>query len=190
MSRHIIVGACVALAATSAHADLVAQESEPNNSLATANFLGNIEPLGGSLLVDGNMEPGDVDWFSFNIGADAILLISQVGSSTLPLPDLQLQLLDSGGTPLEFDDDDGPGLLPAINVVGLPAGDYFIGISGFADLTSTTGLTELFDGLEADGSPHDVSGNYKLSIDANLVPAPGAFALTAVAGFAATRRRR
>lgn len=181
-------GALVAASAASADFDMVMTETEPNDTLADANFTDVLDFPGGSILVDLNIEPGDVDWFEFEVSDFATLLISQVGSPDDPTPDLQLQLVDGSGTVIEFDDDDGPGLLPAINVPALPAGTYFIGVSGFPD--GNADPSQLFDGLDSAGLPHQQSGAGKLSIDANVIPAPGAVTLAGLAGLAALRRRR
>lgn len=185
--------ACVAVAATGtlAHAGLVF-ESEPNNTPGTANFIASFSQPGGSIAVDGTKTVGDVDWFEFVLNDPTALLISMIGSSDIPLPDTQLQLVSGDGTTiLAFDDDDGPANLSALNITSLPAGNYFIGVSEYADVTNATGLTELFDGIDSfTGQPTSGVFTYKLSIAVNLVPAPASMALVGMGGFFVTRRRR
>lgn len=177
--------------ASSAQAGLIL-ETEPNDTPATANFVGSFGPPGGSIAIDGVKTPGDVDWFEIELTDMATLLLSTIGSDEDPLPDTQLQLVAGDGvTIIDWDDDDGPGLLSALNVVDLPAGTYFIGVSSFADVTFSTGLTELFDGIDNQTGVATVDTfTYKLTIGVNVIPAPGVAAVLALAGIASRRRRR
>jgi len=186
MTRFIACAA-IASAGSVASASLMV-EAEPNNSTANANFAAAFTPPGGAIAIDGSITPGDVDWFEFSISATSTLVITALGSTSDPLDaDGQFQLLDSDSNIIEFDDDDGPGFLPAINITGLTAGSYFLGVSGFPDGNGTS----LFDGLNDDtGEPHQQNFDYKLALGVNLVPAPGAATLAAFAGLAAVRRRR
>ena len=186
MTRFIAC-AVVASAGSVASASLMV-EAEPNDSTADANFVAAFTPPGGAVAIDGTITPGDVDWFEFSISAQSTLLITALGSTSDPLDaDGQFQLLDSASNIIEFDDDDGPGFLPAINITGLAAGTYFLGVSGFPDGSSTS----ILDGLNDDtGESHQQNFEYKIALGVNLVPAPGAATLAAFAGLAAVRRRR
>jgi uncharacterized protein (TIGR03382 family) len=98
-------------------------------------------------------------------------------------------LIDDTGMVIEFDDDDGVGFMPGLNLVDLGAGTYTLAVSGFDD-GGVDEDTVVFDGLQDDGSPHPEDFEYKLSIAVNVIPAPGAATLAGLAGFAAIRRRR
>lgn len=190
--RHGLCAGGIALAvASAANAGLVF-EVESNDTPATANFLTTFTPPGGSIAVDGIKDIGDVDWFRFDLSDLSTLVITTIGSSDLPEPDTQLQLVAGDGTTIiDWDDDDGPGLLSSMNLIGLPAGTYYIGVSSFADATNANGLTMLFDGIDTiTGMPTDEVFSYKLSIAVNLVPAPGSAALLGLGGLFAIRRRR
>ena len=170
-------------------------EAEPNDTLGTANPLGTFDAPGGAVVLDGDLDPGDVDWYSFTLPDTGTLVIAALGSADPNAPDGQFMLVDGTGTDvLAFSDDDGPGLLPALNLVGLAPGTYFLGVSGFDDISDPDEpvLTdELFDGLDSiTGEPHDQDFAYKLSVAYNVIPAPGSIVLVGVAGLAAIRRRR
>ena len=160
-------------------------EVESNDTLATANFIGTFEADGGALAIAGFKGIGDVDSFEFALAQNATLVLAQAGAVPIS-SDTQLQLVDSAGTIIEFDDDDGPGLLSAIVIENLAAGNYFIGISSFPD----GGSTSLFDGLDDAGAPLDDEFSYKIGLAANVVPAPGALVLVGLGGIVAGRRRR
>lgn len=191
MRRILFAGAAALALASAANAGLLF-ETESNDTPATANFLAAFTPPGGSIAVDGVKDIGDVDWFRFDLSDMSTLVITTIGSSDIPQPDTQLQLVAGDGmTIIDWDDDDGPGLLSAMNVIGLPAGTYYIGVSSFADATFANGLTTLFDGIDTNtGMPTDEVFSYKLSIAVNLVPAPGSAALLGLGGLVAIRRRR
>jgi hypothetical protein len=193
MKTFVTCAAIAALSGVSSGAVLV--ESEPNDVLGDADDLGVFTAPGGSVVLDGALVPGDVDWFSFTLADTGTLVIAALGSDDPSSTDGQFMLVDGTGTDvLEFDDDSGPGLLPAFNLVNLSAGDYFLGVSGFDDISfpdDPVADDELFDGLDSDtGDPHPEDFAYKLSVAYNVVPAPGAAMLLGMAGVAAVRRRR
>ncbi len=190
-SRCAIASVVAAGATVSAASGAIIFETEPNDTIATADNLGSLSFPGGGFVVDGSLTPGDVDWFGFTLDQPASLLLAQLGSADT-LNDGQFQLVDGSGTDvLAFDDDSAPGFLPALNEINLAAGSYFIGVSGFPDADGTSVVTDdLFDGLDANGDPHPESFDYKLSIAVNLIPSPGAAGLLAIAGVVGIRRRR
>ncbi len=192
MQRIALSGIVVGLCGSAATANLVF-ESEPNDSIAQANFVGSINPLGGAIAVDGRITPGDVDWFRLDLNGLTTLLIATVGSTT-PGADAQLMVVDGSGTDvLAWDDDSGVDLLPALQLFNLSAGTYFIGVSAFPDITFADNAVDndiLFDGLDANGLAHTANFDYKLSIAANVIPSPGAIALLGLGGLAGARRQR
>lgn len=160
-------------------------EVESNNTLGTANSLGLFDVPGGSVIIDGTIGDNDVDWFEFTLANSASLSVFAAFSSG-GSGDGVMQLVASGGDVIGFDDDSGIGLMPALQVESLAAGTYYIGLSGFGDVDSSSVDS---DDL-ADGIGHAEDFNYKLSVGFTIVPAPGATALLGLGGLVATRRRR
>ena len=192
MDHKQVAGFC-AFAVAGAATGQIVFESEPNDTIATADFAGTFVPLGGSIAIDGTITEGDVDWFEFELTQTTTLLFSAIGSAT-DGADSQLMVVDGSGTDvLAFDDDNGPGFLSALQLFDLSAGTYYVGVSGFPDVTfldDAVNTDTLFDGLDDAGAPHAEVFDYKLTISANLIPAPSVAAVLGVAGLAATRRRR
>lgn len=189
MKSLLFVGALAALSGLAQGA--IFFELESNDTPGTANDLGVYGPPGDGILVDGDMNPGDVDWFSITFTGPTDLVAS---AFALPFSDTstdgQLMLLDSLFSIVAFDDDDNIGFMPSIQVSGLAAGTYYIGISGYDDGNAAGPLT-VFDGIDdSTGAPHTEDWLYKLIIGANVAPAPGGAALVALAGLAGLRRRR
>ncbi len=190
------LGAGVIIALASSASAGIIFEVESNDSLATAQHVGTFSPPGGAIAIDGSLgsSGSDVDWYAFDItGPSTVLLaaLAPVGNSTTI--DGQMMLVSASGDVIEFDDDDGPGLLPAFFVQNLTAGSYFIGVSGFDDIVFSddpVGTDTLFDGLNNSGAPHGEVFQYKLSLAINVIPAPASAALLAAGGLVASRRRR
>lgn len=186
-----LAGVLVSLSCATATGQIVF-ESEPNNTIATADFVGTFVPLGGAIAIDGTITSGDVDWFEIDLTQSTSLLFSAVASADAG--DSQLMVVDGSGTDvLAFDDDSGPGLLSALQLFNLSAGTYYVGVSGFPDITfadDAVNTDTLFDGLDSAGAPHPEEFSYKLTISANLVPSPGAAAVLGGAALVAVRRRR
>jgi MYXO-CTERM domain-containing protein len=223
LSRLFSSAAALALSSGVASAGLIF-ESEPNDTLATANEISSyFGPNGGSLAIDGFItpggsrgnvaEPGDVDWFTFTvtdltfIGVTAFAFDLSGGGPLAggPFPpeaDAALELVNSDGQVIAWDDDSGPGLNPSLGAFLAP-GTYTIGIAPYEDLfTKLPPLRgkgpgpevppELFNGYDEynGGRPTTANFAYKLIIGVNTAPAPGAATMLGLAGLVATRRRR
>ncbi len=168
----------------SLHAGIIS-ESEDNNTLATANDLGIFSAPGGTVAIDGVIGDNDVDWFSFTIN-DLASLSFFAGFSATSGADGVMQIVTAGGDVIAFDDDSGIGLMPAIQIVDLTAGTYYMGISGFGDV----GFGSVDSDELADGIGHAQNFGYKISVGFTIIPAPGALALLGMGGLIVSRRRR
>lgn len=161
-------------------------EAEANDTPGTANVVGAFVGLGGAVLIDGVMTPGDVDWYYFTTPGPSHLVAA---AYALPLSstatDGQLEVLDSTGSViLSFDDDDNIGFMPSLEV-DVPAGGFYVGISGYND---GSGGTSIFDGLNSDGTIHTEDWAYKLVIGVNT-PEPASLVLLGLGALALRRRR-
>jgi len=175
--------------ATTAQAGGFFSEMESNDTLALANDVGVFDAPGGSLLVEGVLDVGDVDWFSFTLADTASFSVFALFSSSDS--DGLMQVVTAGGDVIAFDDDSGIDLMPAIQLADLSAGTYFVGISGFGDVDSSSVDTdELADGHFDTGEPHAETFGYKLNIGFTIVPAPGSLALCGIGGVMIARRKR
>ena len=166
-------------------------EVEPNSTIATAlanNNLGTSTAPGDGASVEGFLDSGDVDWYAFSVADDAYIGAAAFDNLGVGA-DAQFQLIDTSGSILAFDDDDGIGFMPSLDA-NISAGTYLLGVSAFADVTSATGLTELFDGIDnLTGGPTDADFSYKISLVTNVVPEPAAMTLLLIgAGILVIRR--
>ncbi len=198
MKSALFVGALAAMSSV-AQAGIIF-ESESNDTIATADDLGVITDPGGSILVDGritpgsdsggSITPGDVDWFAITFTGPTDLVMSIFSLSNPLSDDSELMLVGPDGTTIiAFDDDSNIEYMSSIQVFGLAAGTYYIGVSGYPD--TYTSAPTIFDGLDDDnGDPVTENFSYKLIIGANVIPAPGAAATLGLIGLAAIRRRR
>ncbi len=160
-------------------------ETESNNTLGTANNIGSFSVPGGSMLVDGSITQGDVDWFSFSLTNTSSLAVFAAFASTSGA-DGVMQLVGSDGVVIAFDDDGGIGLMPALQIASLAAGTYYIGLSGWGDQgASSVGTTNIFT-----GGGHSENFAYKMTFGFTVVPAPGALAMLGFGGAFMARRRR
>lgn len=145
-------------------------EEEPNNSLATANFVGAYTFPGDGFVVDGAISNADQDWFKFTVTAASQLIATMRG---LPNSgsgrDGYLELFDGSGNLLAFDDDSGINFMPALEYDLAGAGTYFLRVTNF---------------------PQTPDFDYKLSVGLNVAPTPGSAAMLAIGGLALVRRRR
>lgn len=182
--RITLMLAAAAMGTTVANAQFMT-EVESNNTLATANDIGSFSAPGGAMLVDGTIVQGDVDWFSFTLDNTASLAVFAAFSSGSG-DDGVMQLVDAAGVVIGFNDDDGIGLMPALQATSLAAGTYFIGLSGFGDQgSSSVGTTNIFT-----GGNHSENFAYKLTFGFTVIPAPGALAMLGFGGALMARRRR
>lgn len=193
----------VAALAGAANASIVF-ETENNNTMGAANFLGTFSAPGEGVLVDGAITPGtaqaptgapgtpgDVDWFSFTVTGQttfvaSIFAIINNGTNT---PDSMLVLTDAQGNILANDDDSNVGNMSSLDTIVLNAGTYFIGVTGYNDTANGTALPDGYTGT-TQLSGHTENWTYKLIIGLNIVPTPGAAALLGLGGLVAGRRRR
>ena len=80
----------------------------------------------------------------------------------------------------------GVAAMPALQLVDLAAGTYYLCFSGFGDAFSgSVDTDELFDGIG-----HSENFDYKLAVGFSVVPAPASVAMLGLGGLAAARRRR
>lgn len=153
----------------------VFNEVEDNSSAAAANFLGSFTAPGDSVVIDGRITRGDVDWFRFDVDAGTQVVSASFGRPNSDVGDSILTLVAADGvTIITQDDDSGIGLFSAIEAQ-VPAGTYYLVITAFPD----------FD-LEGD---HDDNFSYKLIMGLNI-PGPSSLALLGMGGAVAIRRRR
>jgi len=198
-----LTAAVIAGLAGAANAAIVF-ETENNNTMGSANFLGSYSAPGEGILVDGAITPGtlqsptgapgtpgDVDWFSFTVTGNttfvaSIFAIINNGTST---PDSMLVLTDAAGNILANDDDSNVGNMSSLDTIILGAGTYFVGVTGYNDTAGGTVLPDGWNGT-TQLSGHTENWTYKLIIGLNIVPTPGAAALLGLGGLVAGRRRR
>lgn len=189
MKHFGLIAVLAAVICSTASAGLY-DEVEPNGTIADAlanNHLGTYLAPGDGTLIEGYLDSGDVDWYAFEVAGDAY--IGAAGFDPLGVgADAQFQLIDTSGSIIEWDDDDGVGLMPSLEA-NIPAGTYLLGVSAFADVTSSTGYSELFDGLDNNtGGPTDADFLYKVTIITNVVPEPTALSLLSLGALLIRRR--
>lgn len=171
----IIALAAVAGAAGLANATLFF-ESEPNNTLLTANDVGSYDRPGDAFAVDGRLggRGGDVDWYRFEVTEGATINAAVYGRPSSEDGDSLLGLFASDGSTITVDDDDNIGLYSSVEAI-VPAGVYYLAVTGFLDDDFDGGHTQTF--------------GYKLVVGLNI-PAPASLAGFGILGLAAARRRR
>lgn len=180
MRNLVVVTAIVACASVaSAAMQPLWTEVEPNDTIAAAianNFIGNASAPGGGSSIEGYLHSGNVDWYAFSVDNSAYIGAAGFDNAGVGA-DAQFQLINAAGTIIEWDDDDGIGLMPSLEA-NVPAGTYLLGVSAYADVTSSTGMTQLFDGVDnLSGGPTVADFSYKISIVTNVVPEPASLAL-------------
>ena len=176
MKKNVIISlAAVAGAAGLANATLFF-EAEPNNTLLTAQDVGSYDRPGDAFAVDGRLggRGGDVDWYRFEVSEPATVNAAVYGRPTSEDGDSVLGLFDAMGGEITVDDDDNIGLFSSIEAI-VPAGVYYLAVSGFPDFDFVGDHTQTF--------------GYKLVVGLNI-PAPASLAGFGILGLAAARRRR
>ena len=154
--------------------DFMEQNDALNNSFTTADIAGTLTSGDPDLVGSGSIQAGDVDWFAFSLQSNASLQFAT--GATLDTPyGLSLQMLDADGNVIAGDAEMGPTDSSPLSIQAalLPAGDYFIGISGF-DPDVLSG--DLLDGFD-NGMAHNYDFSYVLSLEATpvaVVPLPPA----------------
>lgn len=145
-------------------------ESEPNNTAATADPLGNVSSL---QVVSGSISPGtDLDYFSFTAPAGSLVwALVDSAPSVFPNNDVLLRLFDTNGTTqLESDDDDGAGTncdgtldnQLSSSISGRPlsaAGTYFLRVEGVASFPVTSYKLSVIvtQGVQSEVEPNNTS---------------------------------
>ncbi len=175
--RVTIFGAVAALLCAGGVSHAAFMDTEPNNNLPSgADHLG-VYSDGDATVTVATLFPNDVDWFKIEVDTAIPGFLTTI---TFPLtnpnnsPDTYMAVFDSDLNMLD-DNDDANGFGSAVRLAALPAGVYFIAVTGFPDFD--------FDG------GHSESGMYALTVSF-VIPASGAGALSACAGLTAVRRRR
>ncbi|NOT34250.1 MAG: hypothetical protein HOP12_08795 [Candidatus Eisenbacteria bacterium] len=111
-------------------------ETEPNNSLATAQFLGCGNILAPATIAVGAAPP-DTDYVTFTANAgDLITVGTEANGTTGQVGDTRIRLFNNAGGVLASDDDAGPGLYSLIAGFVAPyTGTYYVGIAAFGSET-------------------------------------------------------
>ncbi len=151
-------------------------ESESNDTQATANFIGSYIAPGDGIVVDGgivSVQAPDQDWFTFTTSNTTQIVVSVFGRPNSNVGDSYLELYDSAGTLLAFDDDSNVGNFSSLEYTTTAGGSWSLKIRKF----------DPQQGLDF---------NYKMIIGLNItpVPTPGAASLMAIGGLMVARRRR
>lgn len=165
-------------------------ESEPNNTVPSANVVGAFAVPGGAFLADGHIGNGDVDWYTFFVPGSVSHLVAAVyGLPDSLTADSTMQLWDVGaGIEKAWDDDNNIGFMSSFEADLTHAGFYAIAVSGYSDGTL---FSTPMDGLnDSSGTPHTQNYDYKLIVGVNTTPEPATMSLIGLGALALFRRRR
>ncbi len=173
MNKTLIVAA---LATLSAAANAIIVETEPNNSIATADVITpGVIPY--SDTGDIRLTAGDVDYFSLGLPSSvALSVIATPLAGSFTIPDTYLGLFDAQGNVLALNDDAGPGTGSLLMYEITAPGTYYIGVTGTGD--------DLWQGN------HTQAGNYQLTVSVSPVPEPASMAALGLGALGLIRRRR
>ena len=158
-----------------------AVESEPNDTLASAQLLPASLFTAGAAAVEGSLVPdstaGGIDFYAIEVEAGTLVTAS-VFDFTPDVPedaDGRLGVYGPDGTLFGYDESDGVGFLPAIHFYAPQTGRYTFALTGFYD-------------FDFDGVGHSETFDYRLVFS---VPEPGSALLLATgAGLAIRRHHR
>lgn len=176
----------------------VSYEFGANTITNGGGSLGNLTGNGVTVNTPGSHVAGGLDYFTFSFGGVTnptdYLNISMLGV-TGGMTDTEMAIYNSLGNLVATSDDEGPGLFsefsfgtadplaapdltPGFNGLTLAAGNYTIVTAGYNATFGST-INNITGGTNA--------GSYTLGI--TYMPEPGSFALVALAGLFAARRR-
>lgn len=129
--------------------------SVPSSSLEHSGAFG----ASSEILVDGTIEPGQIDGYTVDLVAGETYVFSVYGSGENALPDSYLYVLDeTGSTILSQDDDGGAGTYSLITYTADYTGTHVIGVSGFS-VSQEGGYTlDLLNAPDADLVPDTFGG--------------------------------
>ncbi|MEO1964785.1 M10 family metallopeptidase C-terminal domain-containing protein, partial [Hyphomonas sp.] len=85
---------------------------------------------------------GDQDWFAVNLVAGQRYLITLTGTGADPLDDPYLEVMDSNGNQVRFNDDAGDGLNSSLYFVPETSGTYYVNAHGWEDDQGNTSTGE------------------------------------------------
>ncbi|WP_162177041.1 M10 family metallopeptidase [Hyphomonas jannaschiana] len=115
---------------------LYAGEDVPGDTSTTVTLA-----VGGSV-TDTIEVSGDQDWFAVNLVAGQRYLITLTGTGTDPLDDPYLEVMDSNGNQVRFNDDSGDGLNSSLYFVPETSGTYYVNAHGWEDDQGNTSTGE------------------------------------------------
>lgn len=123
--RALLLAALV-IAPGTVHAAVIFNESEPNNTWATANVIPSHD---GTIIINGSrVGDGSADYFRFPVLAGDTLF-----ASVCCIGDPMLGLFDPSGNYVLADDDSGPGLMPYFAYTIPTSGLWTVAVTGYPD---------------------------------------------------------